>query len=123
MNINQIILIFVFLYTVRFSYFRRSDFRTSWVRFSVLRRTRTGFLEVGVWNRFIGFWENAVGFSTALLLDLHQSGVLQFPQGVHRFLPPTVEQVNHLADGVVQENPSARRPPTHSCGITLSGAG
>ena len=60
----------------------------------------------------MGFWENAVGFSTALLLDLHQPGVLQFPQGVYRFLPPTVEQVNHLADGVIQENPSAViRPP------------
>ena len=77
----------------------RSDFRTSWVRFSVLRRTRTGFLEVGVWNRFIVFWVNSVGFSTALLLDLHQPGVLQFPQGVYRFLPPTVEPVSytHLA--------------------------
>ena len=60
----------------------------------------------------MGFWENAVGFSTALLLDLHQPGVLQFPQGVYRFLPPTVEQVNHLADGIVQKNPSAIiRPP------------
>ena len=76
------------------------------------RHKATGFLEVGVWNRFIGFWENAVGFSTALLLDLHQSGILQFPQGVHSFLPPTVEQVNHFTDGVIQENPSAViRPP------------
>ncbi len=74
------------------------------MRFSVLRRTRTGFLEVGVWNRFIGFWVNAVGFSTALLLDLHQSGILQFPQGVHRFLPPTVEQGDYLADWIVQVN-------------------
>ena len=40
--------IFVFLYTVRFSYSKRVDFRTCQVRFSVLRRTRTGFLEVGV---------------------------------------------------------------------------
>ena len=32
--------------------------------------------------------------------------------GVHRFLPPTVEQVNHFADRVIQENPSAViRPP------------
>ena len=38
--------------------------------------------------------------------------ILQFPQGVYRFLPPTVEQVNHLADGIVQINPSAIiRPP------------
>ena len=90
----------------------RSDFRTSWVRFSALRRTRTGFLEVGVRNRFIGFWENAVGFSTALLLDLHQSGILQFPHGIYRFLPPTAEQVNYLADGIVQVNPPVLvRPP------------
>ena len=74
------------------------------MRFSVLRRTRTGFLEVGVWNRFIGFWENAVGFSTALLLDLHQSGILQFPQGIDRLLPPTVEQGDYLADWIVQVN-------------------
>ena len=55
----------------------------------------------------MGFWENAVGFSTALLLDLHQSGVLQFPQGIHRFLPPTMEQCDHFTDRVIQENPSA----------------
>ena len=82
------------------------------MRFSVLRRSITGFLEVGVWDRFIGFWVNAVGFSTALLLDLHQPRILQFPQGVHRFLPPSVEQVNHFTDRVIQENPSAViRPP------------
>ena len=75
------------------------------MRFSVLRRTRTGFLEVGVWNRFIGFWVNAVGFSTALLLDLHQSGVLQFPQGVDRLLPPAVEQLHYLVDGIIEVNP------------------
>ena len=75
------------------------------MRFSVRPRSITGFLEVGVWNRFVGFWVNAVGFSTALLLDLHQSGILQFPQGVHRLLPPTVKQGNNLADWVIQENP------------------
>jgi len=96
--------IFVFLYTVRFSYSKRVDFRTCQVRFSVLQRTRTGFLEVGVWNRFIGFWVNSVGFSTALLLDFHQSGVLQLPQGVDGFLPPTVEQGDYLADWIVQVN-------------------
>ena len=74
------------------------------MRFSVLRCSITGFLEVGVWNRFIGFWVNAVGFSTALLLDLHQSGILQFPQGVHRLLPPAVEQGDYLADWIVQVN-------------------
>ena len=105
MDINKIFLIFVFLYTVRFSYFKRIDYRTCGVRFSVLRRSITGFFEVGVWNRFVGFWVNAVGFSTALLLDLHQSGILQFPQGVHRLLPPTVKQGNNLADWVIQENP------------------
>ena len=96
--------IFVFLYTVRFSYSKRVDFRTCQVRFSVLQRTRTGFLEVGIWNRFIGFWVNTVGFSTALLLDLHQPRILQFPQGVDRFLPPTVEQGDYLADWIVQVN-------------------
>ena len=75
------------------------------MRFSVLRRTGTGFLEVGIWNRFIGFWENAVGFSTALLLDFHQSGVLQLPQGVDGFLPPTVKQLHYLVNGIVEVNP------------------
>ena len=99
------VLISVFLYTVRFPYFKRIDFRTRQVRFSALRRTITGFLEVGVWNRFIGFRVNAVGFSTALFLDFHQPRILQLPQGIHRFLPPTVEQGDHLADGVIQVNP------------------
>ena len=75
------------------------------MRFSALRRTRMGFLEVGVWNRFVGFWVNAVGFSTALLLDFHQSGILQFPQGVDRLLPPAVEQLHYLVDGIVEVNP------------------
>ena len=74
------------------------------MRFSVRPRSITGFLEVGVWNRFIGFWINAVGFSTALLLDFHQSGILQLPQGVDRFLPPTVEQFHYLIDGIVEVN-------------------
>ena len=74
------------------------------MRFSALRRTIIGFLEVGVWNRFIGFWVNAVGFSTALLLDFHQSGILQFPQGVDRFLPSAVEQLHYLVDGIVEVN-------------------
>ena len=64
-----------------------------------------GFLEVGVWNRFVGFWVNAVGFSTALLLDFHQSGILQFPQGVDRLLPPAVEQLHYLVDGIIKVNP------------------
>ena len=92
------------------------DFRTSRVRFSVLRRSITGFLEVGVWNRFIGFWVNAVGFSTALLLDLHQSGILQFPQGVDRFLPPAVEQFHYLVNGIVEVN-----PPIFICPAVFSG--
>ena len=74
------------------------------MRFSVLWRSITGFLEVGVWNRFVGFWVNTVGFSTALLLDLHQSGILQFPQGVDRFLPSAVEQLHYLVDGIVEVN-------------------
>ena len=75
------------------------------MRFSVRPRSITGFLEVGVWNRFVGFWVNAVGFSTALLLNLYQSGVLQLPQGVDRFLPPAVEQLHYLVDGIVEVNP------------------
>ena len=110
------VLISVFLYTVRFPYFKRIDFRTRQVRFSALRRTITGFLEVGVWNRFIGFWVNAVGFSTALFLDFHQPRILQLPQGIHRFLPPTVEQGDHLADGVIQVN-----PPVFVCPAVLAG--
>lgn len=88
----------------QFSYFKRIDDRTSRVRFSVLQRTIIGFLEVGVRNRFIGFWVNEVGFSTALLPDIHQSGVLQLPQGVDRFLPPTVEQLHNLVAGIVEVN-------------------
>ena len=75
------------------------------MRFSVLRRTIIGFLEVGVWNRFIGFWVNAVGFSTALLPNVNQLRILQFPQGIDRFLSPTVEQLHHLVDGLVEVNP------------------
>ncbi len=99
------VLISVFLYIVRFPYSKRIDFRTCRVRFSSLRRTAAGLLEVGVWNRFIGFWVNAVGFSTALFLYFHQPRILQLPQGIHRLLPPTVEQGDHLADGVIQVNP------------------
>ena len=64
----------------------------------------------------MGFWENAVGFSTALLLDLHQSGILQLPQGIDRFLPPTVEQTNYFADGIVEVN-----PPVFVCPTVLAG--
>ena len=99
------VLISVFLYTVRFPYSKRIDFRTCGVRFSGLQRTAAGFLEVGVWNRFIGFRVNAVGFFTALFLYLHQPRILQLPQGIHRLLPPTVEQGDHLADGIIQINP------------------
>ena len=109
------VLISVFLYTVRFPYFKRIDFRTRQVRFSALRRTGTGFLEVGVWNRFVGFWVNAVGFSTALLLNLYQSGILQLPQGVDRLLPPAVEQLHYLVDGIVEVNPPVFvHPPVFS---------
>ena len=104
MDINKIFLIFVFLYTVRFPYFKRIDYRTCRVRFSALRRSKTGFLEVGVWNRFVGFWVNAVGFSTALFLNLNQLRILQFPQGVDRFLPSAVEQLHYLVDGIVEVN-------------------
>ena len=78
---------------------------TSRVSFSVLQRTETGFLGVGVWYRFIGFWVNSVGFSTSLFFDVNKFRVLQFPQGVDRLLPPTVEQGYHLADGIIEVNP------------------
>ena len=91
-------------------------FRTSWVRFSVLRRTRTGFLEVGVWNRFVGFWVNAVGFSTALFPNVNQLRILQLPQGVDGFLPSAVEQLHYLVDGIVEVN-----PPVFICPAVFSG--
>lgn len=75
------------------------------MRFSVRPRSITGFLEVGVWNRFIGFWVNAVGFSTALLPNVNQLRILQFPQGVDGFLPSAVEQFHYLIDGIVEVNP------------------
>ena len=85
------------------------------MRFSVLRRSIIGFLEVGVWNRFVGFWVNTVGFSTALFLDFYQSGILQLPQGVDRFLPPAVEQLHYLVNGIVEVNPLVFvRPPVFS---------
>lgn len=45
-----------------------------------------------------------VGFSTALFLYLHKPRIQQLPQGVDHFLPPTVEQADHLADWIVQVN-------------------
>lgn len=99
------VLISAFLYTVRFPYAKRIDFRSCWVQISALRCTAAGLLEVGGWNRFIGFRVNAVGFSTALFLYLHHPRILQLPQGIYRLLPPTVEQGDHLADGVIQVNP------------------
>ena len=109
------VLISVFLYIVRFPYSKRIDFRTCRVRFSSLRRTAAGLLEVGVWNRFVGFWVNAVGFSTALFLDFYQSGILQLPQGVDRFLSPAVEQLHYLVNGIVEVNPPVFvRPPVFS---------
>ena len=35
----------------------------------------------------------------------HQSGILQFPQGVDRLLPPAVEQLHYFVDGIVEVNP------------------
>ena len=52
----------------------------------------------------MGFWVDTVGFSTALFLYLHKPRILQLPQGVDRFLPPTVEQADHLAGWIVQVN-------------------
>ena len=46
-----------------------------------------------------------------MLLNFHQSGVLQLPQGVDGFLPPTVEQGDYFADGIVQVNASVLVSP------------
>ncbi len=57
-------------------------------------------------------------------LDFYQSGILQLPQGVDRFLSPAVEQLHYLVNGIVEVNsPVFVRPPTHFFGIGLSGAG
>ena len=64
----------------------------------------TGFLEVGVRNRFIVFWIDTVGFSTPLFFDGYKIYILQFPQRVHRFLTATVQPLAHLVDGVIQIN-------------------
>ena len=98
------IFIFFFLSTVRFSHFKKADYCTCRIHYSDFRRSITGFLEVGVRNRFIVFWVDTVGFSTPLLLDGYQIGILQLSQGVHCFLASTVQQFAHLVDGVIQIN-------------------
>ena len=45
---KSISLIFVFLYTVQFPYFKRIDYRTCRIWFSDLGRSKIGFLEVSV---------------------------------------------------------------------------
>ena len=62
------------------------------------------FKRLGIGTAFIGFWVNAVGFSTALFLDVNQHCILQFPQSIHCLWPSTVEQPHHLTDGIVQVN-------------------
>ena len=98
------IFIFFFLSTVRFSNFKKADYRTRRIHYSDFRRSVTGFLEVGVRNRFIVFWVDTVGFSTTLLFDGYKICLLQLPQCVHRFLTATVQQLAHLVDGVIQIN-------------------
>ena len=45
---------------------------------------------------------NAVGFSTALFLNLYQPCILQFSQSVDRLLPAAMKQLHHFVDGIVQ---------------------
>ena len=96
--------IFIFLFSVWFSHFKKADYRTCRIHYSDFRRSVTGFLEVGVRNRFIVFWVDTVGFSTSLFFDGHKIGILQLPQRVHCFLAATVQQLTHLVDGVIQIN-------------------
>ena len=98
------IFIFFFLSTVWFSHFKKADYRTCRIRYSDFWRSVTGFLEVGVRNRFIVFWVDTVGFSTPLFFDGYKICILQLPQRVHRFLTATVQQLAHLVDGVIQIN-------------------
>lgn len=98
------IFIFFFLSTIWFSHFKKADYRTCRIHYSNFRRSVTGFLEVGVRNRFIVFWVDTVGFSTTLLFDGYKICILQLPQRVHRFLTATVQQFAHLVDGVIQIN-------------------
>lgn len=49
------IFIFFFLSSVWFSHFNKADYRTCRIHYSDFRRSLTGFLEVGVRNRFIVF--------------------------------------------------------------------
>ena len=67
------------------------ELRTCRIHYSDFRRSVTGFLEVGVRNRFIVFWVDTVGFSTTLLFDGYKICILQLPQRVHRFLTATVQ--------------------------------
>ena len=93
------IFIFFFLSTVWFSHFKKADYRTCRIHYSDFWRSVTGFLEVGVRNRFIVFWVDTVGFSTPLFFDGYKICILQLPQRVHRFLTATVQQLAHLVDG------------------------
>ena len=76
MNLIKLgIFIFSFLYSVWFSHFKKADYRTCRIHYLDFWRSVTGFLEVGVRNRFIVFWIDTVGFSTPLLFDGDQIGI------------------------------------------------
>ena len=98
------IFIFFFLSTVRFSHVKKADYYTCRIHYSDFLRSVTGFLEVGVRNRFIVFWVDTVGFSTPLFFDGYKICILQLPQRIHRFLTATVQLFAHLVDGVLQIN-------------------
>ena len=90
------IFIFFFLSTVWFSHFKKADYRTYRIHYSDFWRSVTGFLEVGVRNRFIVFWVDTVGFSTPLFFDGYKICILQLPQRVHRFLTPAFWWIQDL---------------------------
>lgn len=112
--------IFFFLSSVWFLHFKKEDYRTCRTRLSAFRRSATGFLKVGVRNRFIAFWVDAVGLSAPLLFDGYKIRILQLPQCVHRLLAAAVQQFTYLVDGVVQINFSIVIRPAVSTGQVRS---
>lgn len=113
------IFIFFFLSTVWFSHFKKADYRTCRIHYSDFRRSVTGFLEVGVRNRFIVFWVDTVRFSTPLFFDGYKICILQLPQRVHCFLTATVQQLAHLVDGGSTDKFCHNRRPIRFCGTNL----
>lgn len=75
------------------------DFHSSGVPYPYFKNSVIG-------TAFVEKWINAVGFSTSLFLDFNKPCILQFPQGVDRFLPAAVEQLHHFIDGIIEIDPA-----------------